>query len=107
MHAPLALPMFPRVAARSRFFGDVKVYFDNCSHQSGQRRTYIKCGNVAHHAEQFCVRYTFLHKYTSELDCCAWLMAWRQDGHHCDSREHHKYFFPSDSQVAVAKARIS
>jgi len=92
MHAPLALPMVPRVAARSRFFGDVKVYFDNCSHQSGQRRAYIKCGNADHHAEQFCVRYTFLHKHTSEVDCCAWLLAWRHDGHHCESREHHKYF---------------
>lgn len=102
-------PLVPRVDAKRRHDPrcGIKVYFDNCSHQSGQRRAYIKCSSTVHHAEQFCVRYTFVHMYDSELDCMAFLGSWLLDGAPATkSREGHKYFYPSSGQLAATKALL-
>ena len=106
--AMVPAPIMPVVRPFQRRFGNgmFKVMFDGCSHQSGARRAYIKCGNDGHSADVLCCRYTHVHLHSSEDACCAFLIAWAMHGRGTLDREAHKYFYTSGEQLATATAIV-
>lgn len=56
----------------------VKVYFDLCTHSSGDQRAFVHCQNAAHNAEVVggCRLYRFTKRFASTRHCAAFLIAW-------------------------------
>ena len=51
----------------------ITIHFDNCSHRSGRRRAWAKCGNKMHPA---CFRYVFVKNFKSMEALVVHLAAW-------------------------------
>ena len=87
--------------------GKHHIYFDNFSHSSGSRRAFIKCSNTTHHTPTYeCQRYCTLHLFPSDRHACAFLIAWKVEGHTSVDRENHKLFFPTDTQREKALSLV-
>lgn len=54
----------------------ITVYFDNCSHQSGNPRIYGACQEKKRH--HGCFKYRFLHQFPHEAYATAWIALWVQ-----------------------------
>ena len=71
----------------------LSVYFDHFSHQSGVQRGWADC--PAHG----CIRYKFVHEFSSREHFVADMLAWLQagiDGSHATKDAHLQYSPPSD-----------
>ena len=61
----------------------IKVYFDNCTHQSGEQRGWMGC---LHH--DACIRYKFVSGATRH-QFCAEMYAWHEAGDRLTSKAQH------------------
>ena len=99
----LELPTAPPVQARVPGLLDLAVHFDNFTHQSGNRRAFVKCLHAAH--GNSCRRYTFVNQHDDETTAVAWLFAWAQDAARHATSEAHVAYNPSHAAVRRMKER--
>lgn len=78
-----------------------KVYFDLCTHSSGEQRCFVHCATAEHNTEVVggCRLYRFVENYQSKLHCAAFLAAWARDSS-CATHREHVRFVPGDASVA-------
>ena len=83
---------------------DVRIYYDNCSHQSGKQRAWAVCPDRTHAR---CFRYRFIESFASPTACEQFLTAWAYSAvlRPC-SRKEHQDRIPSDAEVADILAQI-
>jgi hypothetical protein len=75
----------------------LKVYFDGCSHQSGRQRGWIDCSTHS------CIKYVPV--FADMATFCTALYIWERHGESaaCSDRLDHLAYWPSDSDVDLAK----
>ena len=66
-------PEDPPVQSIVPGFTHLKVLFDRYTHDSGNQRAFISCGEHDHN----CRRYVFVKDFPSKQDVVAYLLAWR------------------------------
>jgi hypothetical protein len=78
----------------------LKVYFDGCSHQSGKQRGWIDCSTHS------CIKYVPV--FADMATFCTALYIWERHGESADclDRFDHLAYWPSDSDVELAKPRL-
>ena len=105
---PGVVPRMPALLELHEFqIGDVKISFDNWSHSSGKRRAYVRCRNEDHHVERWCGRYRTIDGFSCVRECAAHLHAWLVYGEDRPTHDRHKFFFPTDAQVAASRALLA
>lgn len=94
--------LVPRDSSRMYAGVDFRIYYDNCSHQSGRQRAWVVCPDTGHSR---CFRYRFLDSFPSGAHCEAFLIAWAHpavDG--SLRREEHQRFIPTVDACEVVLA---
>ena len=75
------------------------VYFDNFTHQSGERRAFCYC-RVDHGRPGRCRRYVFVKDHAGDLKrVAAWLFAWVAAGAADPGADHVRDVRPTDALI--------
>ena len=96
----LELPVEPRVKCRVAGLEDLVIYYDNFTHQSGNRRAFCQC---LQHGD--CRRYTFVKNHRDKDEAAAWLLAWASSAPRFKTAEEHVKHNPSHSAVQSMEER--
>ena len=83
-HAPVIGPVDCPVEG----YGNLKVYFDGCTHASGNQRAFIQCQQI-HAIPGVCRKHVCVKDFENAKHAASHLQAWAMlDGPFADSKEH-------------------